>query len=173
MTSSTGAGSDPPRSGEPPDSTPAAAGGSVVEPGDAAPTPTPVPPTHPDAGERFGRIGSRDGLIAVTVGIVLVFSLAVVTLILLRKGNDPASTVSIATSAFGVISALVGAFLGIKIGTEQTQGLAQGAQRDAQAANARAGALQTYVPAASKSDAVADADRAAAKAGEASGRRGG
>jgi len=158
VTSSTGGGGDPPRSGEPPDF-----------------TPTPVPPTHPDAGERPSRtrIGSRDGLIAVTVGIVLVFSLAVVTLILLRKGSDPASTVSIATSAFGVISALVGAFLGIKIGTEQTQGLAQGAQRDAQAANARAGALQTYIPDESKSKAGADADRAAAKAGEAAGRRGG
>jgi len=76
---------------------------------------------------------------------VSVSTLAVVTLVLLRNGNDAASTVSVATSAFGVISALVGAYLGIKIGTEQTQGIAQGAQRDAQAASARAGAMQTYV----------------------------
>ncbi len=153
VTQSTGGGSEAFRPGEVPDSTRAVEGGSVVEPADPAPAPS-SPPTNPDAGGRSGRarsapaegrIGSRDGLIAVTVGIVSVSTLAVVTLVLLRNGNDAASTVSVATSAFGVISALVGAYLGIKIGTEQTQGIAQGAQRDAQAASARAGAMQTYV----------------------------
>jgi hypothetical protein len=67
--------------------------------------------------------GTRSGLVAVLSGIFAVTVLGVVTLALLRAGADAdnTSTVAIATSAFGVISAVVGAYLGIKIGAEQGQ----------------------------------------------------
>ena len=51
------------------------------------------------------------GLIAVTVAVLAVVGLAVGTAIVL---GDDESTIAITTSAFGVISTLVTAYLGIK-----------------------------------------------------------
>jgi hypothetical protein len=54
------------------------------------------------------------GLIAVVVGVLAVATLAIVTLT--RFGaKEHESMVAVASSAFGVISAVVGAYLGIKI----------------------------------------------------------
>lgn len=57
------------------------------------------------------------GLIAVVVGIVAVVVLAAVTITRLGA-EDKDSMVAITTSAFGIISAVVGAYLGIKISAE-------------------------------------------------------
>lgn len=57
------------------------------------------------------------GLIAVVVGIVAVVILASVTITRLGA-EDKDSMVAITTSAFGIISAVVGAYLGIKISAE-------------------------------------------------------
>ena len=67
------------------------------------------------------------GLLAVVSGILAVVIIGVVTLALLRGGADNSSTVAIATSAFGVISAVVGAYLGVKIGAEQGQAATEAA----------------------------------------------
>lgn len=62
----------------------------------------------------FNSIKAIGGLIAVVSGITAVTVLAVITLTQLDS-TDKSSMVAIATSAFGVISAVVGAYLGIKI----------------------------------------------------------
>jgi hypothetical protein len=61
-----------------------------------------------------GGIKAIGGLIAVVSGITAVAVLAVVTLTRLES-NDKTSMVAITSSAFGVISAVVGAYLGIKV----------------------------------------------------------
>jgi hypothetical protein len=75
------------------------------------------------------------GLIAVIGAIVGVVALTVVTQA--RLGSDKAdSIVAVATAAFGVISALVGAYLGIKVTADQSSE----AQKQAQVAHAQLGA---------------------------------
>ncbi|HWI96334.1 MAG TPA: hypothetical protein VNS60_09755 [Solirubrobacterales bacterium] len=61
--------------------------------------------------ETIRRLG---GLIAVVVGITAVTALAIVTLTQLGHGQKD-SIVAVTSSAFGIISAVVGAYLGIKI----------------------------------------------------------
>ncbi len=81
------------------------------------------------------------GLMAVIVAILAVLGMGVFTIIRLGT-DDSTSAVAIATAAFGVISAVVGAYLGLRVGTQG----AAGVQEDLTAANARAGALQALVP---------------------------
>lgn len=57
------------------------------------------------------------GLIAVCFGIFSVTLLAVFTIIFLGSGNKD-SIVAVSSSALGIISAMVGAYLGIKISAE-------------------------------------------------------
>jgi hypothetical protein len=61
------------------------------------------------------------GLIAVVVGVGAVALLAIVTIT--RSGENDG--VAIASSAFGVISALVGAYLGIKVSTDTNEKAAE------------------------------------------------
>lgn len=63
-------------------------------------------------------IKSVGGLIAVVVGITAVTALTIVTLTQLKDEKD--SIVAVTSSAFGIISAVVGAYLGIKISSETT-----------------------------------------------------
>ncbi len=60
-------------------------------------------------------IKSVGGLIAVIVGITAVTALAIVTL---TRLESKASAVAVTSSAFGIISAVVGAYLGIKISSD-------------------------------------------------------
>jgi len=62
-------------------------------------------------------IKSIGGLIAVVVGIIAVTSLAIVTL---TRLDNKTSAVAVTSSAFGIISAVVGAYLGIKISSDNT-----------------------------------------------------
>jgi hypothetical protein len=64
-----------------------------------------------------GSIRAIGGLIAVVVGVTAVTGLAIVTLTQLESSNKD-SIVAITSSAFGIISAVVGAYLGIKISSE-------------------------------------------------------
>lgn len=57
------------------------------------------------------------GLIAVCFGILAVTSLSALTIIFLGSGNKD-SIVAVSSSALGIISAMVGAYLGIKISAE-------------------------------------------------------
>jgi hypothetical protein len=67
-------------------------------------------------GGEFENIKAIGGLIAVVAGITAVVILAVIAVT--RLGSDKSSTVAVTSSAFGVISAVVGAYLGIKISSE-------------------------------------------------------
>jgi hypothetical protein len=58
------------------------------------------------------------GLIAVVSGIVAVCILAAITLTQLNGKGDKEAIVAITTSAFGIISTVIGAYLGIKISSE-------------------------------------------------------
>jgi hypothetical protein len=59
------------------------------------------------------------GLIAVGIGVTAVTGLAIVTIT--RLGSEEKdSMVAVTSSAFGIISALVGAYLGIKITADTT-----------------------------------------------------
>lgn len=60
-------------------------------------------------------IKSVGGLIAVVVGITAVTALAIVTL---TRLENKTSAVAVTSSAFGIISAVVGAYLGIKISSD-------------------------------------------------------
>lgn len=62
-------------------------------------------------------IKSIGGLIALVVGITAVTALTIVTL---PRVDDKASAVAVTSSAFGIISAVVGAYLGIKISSDNT-----------------------------------------------------
>lgn len=71
------------------------------------------------AGSRADAIHSVGGLVAVAIGVGAVAALTIVVLTTVANLNS-SSAVAVATSAFGVISAVVGAFIGIKIGTDQS-----------------------------------------------------
>ncbi len=104
-------------------------------------------------------IQSIGGLVAVVVGVLAVTVLAIATMAFVESGKDANTLIPLSTAAFGVISAIVGAYLGIKIGTDQTKTLAQ----DASQAHAKLAAVQGYVPA----DQQQAATEAATKAVEA------
>jgi hypothetical protein len=59
------------------------------------------------------------GLIAVAIGVGAVTGLAIVTITRLGS-SEKDSMVAVTSSAFGIISALVGAYLGIKITADTT-----------------------------------------------------
>lgn len=89
-------------------------------------------------------IRSIGGLVAVVVGVTAITVLAIVTMALVDGNKEVANTlIPLTTSAFGVISAVVGAYLGIKIGADQSKGLAD----DASNAHATLAAVQALVPA--------------------------
>jgi len=71
-------------------------------------------------GPDINSVKTVGGLIAIVVGIGAVSLLAVITLTRFSSEENN-SAVAIASSAFGVISALVGAYLGIKVSAEATQ----------------------------------------------------
>ncbi|HWG09647.1 MAG TPA: hypothetical protein VN672_11650 [Solirubrobacteraceae bacterium] len=87
-------------------------------------------------------IQSIGGLVAVVIGVLAIAGLAVATMAFIDSGRDANTMIPLTTSAFGVISAVVGAYLGIKIGTDQSKGLAQ----DASEAHAKLAAVQSFVP---------------------------
>ncbi len=67
----------------------------------------------PTGGNPIREVG---GLIAVVTGVTAVAALAIVTLTQLE--NKSSSIVAVSSSAFGVISAVIGAYLGIKISSD-------------------------------------------------------
>lgn len=100
------------------------------------------------------------GLVAVVVAVVLVTGLAITAMVLIDNKKDAQTMIPLVSAAFGVISALVGAFLGMKIGTDQSKTFAQ----DAQEAHAKLGAVQNFVPEEKKEKAQKAAAEAAAAA---------
>jgi hypothetical protein len=80
------------------------------------------------------------GLIAVAIGVTAVTALAIITIT--RFGSDDKdSIVAVTSSAFGIISAVVGAYLGIKI-TADTSDKATAEARNAAVAQHEANVAQ-------------------------------
>lgn len=100
------------------------------------------------------------------MGVVLL--LGVTTLIVFAvEGSLPAGLVSVVTAAFGVIGSVVGAYFGLKIGTDQ----AKDASVAAQAAEAKSSVYAAHVPAAQAGEVTALAMKAASDTRRAAGRR--
>lgn len=76
--------------------------------------------TGSSGGPDVNSVKTVGGLIAIVVGVGAVALLAVITLTRFSSTEND-SAVAVASSAFGVISALVGAYLGIKISADTTQ----------------------------------------------------
>jgi uncharacterized protein YacL len=106
------------------------------------------------------------GLVAVTVGVIAVM---IIALVAISEGTQIAGTV--AGAAGGVIATIVGAYFGVKVGTDQTKDAVEGERQQA----AKATVFAAHLPE-GKADKVLDLaesiaypDRAAsepAKAGE-------
>jgi hypothetical protein len=77
------------------------------------------------------------GLVAVGIGVFAVLTIAIVALAI---GGQQAAT--IASSTGGVIASLVGAFFGVKVGTDQTKTAAEGERKQA----AKAAVYAAHLP---------------------------
>jgi|GEM_PF-2047016 len=62
------------------------------------------------------RVKTVAGLVAVVIGILVVGAIAIVAMF-----KDGANASTIATSAAGVIATIVGAYFGVKLGSDQTK----------------------------------------------------
>jgi hypothetical protein len=130
-----------------------------------------IAPGRPARAVRSGVQAIRwiGGLVAVCIGIgvVAVISLAAIATF---GGTNDQSTVAVATSAFGIVSAMVGAYLGIKVTSEQ----AAEAKVQAEGKAAEAESLADSIPAKAKPDARRQArdagDKARTEARKSSGR---
>ena len=93
-------------------------------------------PDHPPSSfaDRIRVIG---GLVAVAIGVAAVTVIAIVALI---KGGETAAT--IASASGGVIASIVGAFFGVKIGTDQSKNAAEGERKQA----AKAAVFAAHLP---------------------------
>lgn len=89
------------------------------------------------------------GLIAVVTGITAVAALTVVTLTQLGTG-DKDSMVAVTSSAFGIISAVVGAYLGIKITADTNEKASDEAKKQAEAAQHQFDVVQHQISAMEK-----------------------
>jgi hypothetical protein len=92
-----------------------------------------------------GSIKAISGLLAVLAAIVAVTALTIVTLATLGSGSKE-STIAVTSSAFGIISAVVGAYLGIKI-TADTTAKASDSVKQAAVAKYKANVAQSQVTA--------------------------
>jgi uncharacterized protein YacL len=72
------------------------------------------------------KVKTIGGLVAVAVGVLVVGLIAVIALI---KDSDTAAT--IASSAAGVIATIVGAYFGVKVGTDQSRNAIEAQKEEA------------------------------------------
>jgi hypothetical protein len=92
------------------------------------------------------------GLLAVGTGVL---GVVVIALVALSKGTQQAGT--IAASTAGVIAAIVGAYFGVKIGSDQTKSAVEGERRQA----AKATVLAAHIDPARADDVLAVAEATA------------
>lgn len=110
----------------------------------AAPAPPGPDPTPSSKSEAIKLIG---GLIAVVAGLAVLLVIAVVAMREVHANSQ--SIVPIATSAFGVVGSIIGAYFGVKVGSDGTQKAIAGMQGEAAKAQAFAAHLDP-----SKADAA-------------------
>jgi hypothetical protein len=106
-------------------------------------------------------IRSIGGLVAVAIGVGAVAALSVVV-ITTQTGLDNTSIVAISTSAFGVVSTVVGSFVGIKVGTDQAGKAIEEVKASGTAVGAMSAQLSVEQRAKAKQAAVDGTDIAAA-----------
>jgi hypothetical protein len=92
------------------------------------------------------------GLLAVASGVL---GVVVIALVALSKGTQQA--VTIAASTAGVIATIVGAYFGVKIGSDQTKNAVEGERRQA----AKATVLAAHLDPARADDVLATAEATA------------
>ena len=118
-------------------------------PPDAGSTEPSPPRTPQTATEGIKLIG---GLVVVCVGLGVVLVLALVSMKLIHGDSE---RVAIATSAFSVIGTLVGAYFGLKIGSDGTQTAVAGMRDEA----SKAQAFAAHLPSENATAALDDARR--------------
>jgi uncharacterized membrane protein YfcA len=110
---------------------------------------------------------SIGGLVAVGMGVaaILILALAAVFVLAFQIRSPTDAVVAIASGAFGVIGSVVGAYFGVKVGTDQSKPIAAAAAtatEAATAANLRSQALALHVPTDLRAEALNAANEAVA-----------
>jgi hypothetical protein len=121
----------------------------------------PEPSGDPPVGQRPATTGTEEtwsdkvktigGLVAVAVGV---FAVGVIAVIALIKNSDTAAT--IASSAGGVIATVVGAYFGVKVGTDQSKTAIEGQKEEA----AKAQVYAAHLPPEKADEVLRRADEA-------------
>jgi len=141
----------------PAEPTPAASAERQQRAAALAATDEPSPPRPPlTTSEGIKVIG---GLVVVCTGLVILGAIAITAMILVA-GND---VVAVATSAFGIIGSVVGAYFGVKIGSDGTQAAVSGLRDEA----AKAQAFAAHIPHEDAEAAIAQAQSLASPGAEA------
>jgi hypothetical protein len=114
---------------------------------------------------RTSKLQSIGGLVAVGMGVgaILVLALAAVFLLALKISAPTDAVVAVSTGAFGVIGSVVGAYFGVKVGTDQAKPMAAAAANAtaaAAAAHARSEAIALHVSPDNAKEASTAADAA-------------
>ena len=120
---------------------------AAAEPDDGASEPS--PPRTPQT--RSEGVKLIAGLVVVCVGLLALIVIALSAIVAVSK--DSSQVVAVATAAFGVIGAIVGAYFGLKIGSDGTQAAVSGMRDEA----AKAQAFAAHVPIEDAEAAVASA----------------
>ena len=108
--------------------------------------------TGPQSAPWSEQVRAIGGLLAVGTGVL---GVVVIALVALSKGTQQAGT--IAASTAGVIATIVGAYFGVKIGSDQTKSAVEGERRQA----AKATVLAAHLDPARADDVLAAAEATA------------
>lgn len=110
----------------------------------------------PDEKSLPERVKVIGGLVAVGMGVIAV---AVIAIVAIAKGSDT-NAATIASSAGGVIATIVGAYFGVKAGTDQSKAAAENQKAEA----AKAQVFAAHLPAGDADTILDRAEEAARKA---------
>jgi hypothetical protein len=120
---------------------------------------------EPAKRDKADSLKAAGGLIAVSAGLLTLLVIATLALVFVR--NETAQVATIASAAFGVVGTVVGAYFGVKAGTDQsekaqnqTQGTVQALREEA----AKAQAFAAHVPENKTTQALDEARRMAGQA---------
>jgi hypothetical protein len=122
----------------------------------------PVVADEPKVQSKAESLKTVAGLTAVAIGAVVVGVIAVIALL---KGGDQAA--QIASSAGGIVATIVGAYFGVKVGTDQTKTAMDQTQKAADGLKAESAAAQVFaahVPTEKAREVLAEAQQAAINA---------
>lgn len=102
--------------------------------------------------DRYESLSSVAGLVAVVAGLLALMAVSVAAIVVLSSGNGQ-NVVAVTTGSFGVIGTVVGAYFGVKLGSDGRQA-AQHAQR---AETAKVQALAAHLDTDQANEALAEA----------------